>query len=55
VVDGVHLVLVFKEVVFVDVLDLEFVVLGAARFDAELVVEHLVGVFSRLEAARTDR
>ena len=38
-VERVHLILVLEQVVFVDIFNLEFVVLGATRLDAVLVVE----------------
>jgi len=38
VVEGVHLVLIFEKVVFMHVFDLEFVVLGATRLYAVLVI-----------------
>lgn len=38
-VDGVHLILIFEQVVLMDVLDLEFVVLRPTRLNAVTIVE----------------
>ena len=51
-VEGVHLVFVFEEVVFVHVLYLKFVVLCATCLDAIVVIEHLECLFARLKATR---
>lgn len=54
VVESVHLIFVFEEVVFVNVLDLEFIVLSATCLDAIVVVKDREGMLSWLEATRAD-
>lgn len=55
VVNCVHLILVFEQVVFVHVFDLELVVLGATSLDAVAVIEDVEGVLAFFVAARTHR
>jgi len=41
VINGIHLVLIFKQVVLVDILNLKLVVLRATRLDTVTIVENL--------------
>ena len=54
-VNRIHLIFILEEVVFMDVLDLEFVVLSAACLNAIAVIENLKRMFFLLVAARAHR
>lgn len=55
VIDRIHLVFIFKQVVLVDVLDLELVILGPACLYAVTIVEHHERVLARCIPARANR